>query len=434
MTTIKEDITMNTSPDRQASTIDKHLASANALSHANKVLSITLLVTLISVAGIALPYPILAPLFADGSSPLTQFLNLPSELLLGVVLGIYPLGIILGSSVIGAISDNYGRKRLLTLTLIGSALGYGLTAIAAIFENFLLFCLARLLTGLCEGNIAIARAIAADLHPVIDKTRSFSLISSMGYGGYLLGPLAGGYLIMAGIDAVFWIAALACMLCALLSHFLLPKSLDVPDKHAEGGSSLTLLAQPDLRRFFLLYLFLTVGVNLYYEYYPLHLVREFSYQAVDISWATVFLTTCMIFTSLFINPIIQKKLSHPHAGLLGMMLFGSALAALPFFINQSYLISFALMGAGIAIYNGFLPSYLSHSYEDRAQGKLMGMLVTIFCLGNLLAALIGGVLSMFDVQWALLTGASITFVAGLIFYHGHFKAQIWPFVPTKKPA
>lgn len=393
---------------------------------AKQILYITLLVTLISVAGIALPYPVLAPLFSEGESALTQFMNLPSEILLGVVLGIYPLGIILGSSVIGAISDNYGRKKLLSITLFGSAIGYSLTAIAAINENFLLFAISRLLTGLCEGNIAIARAIAADLHPVIDKTRSFSLVSSMGYGGYLLGPLAGGYLIFYGIGSVFWAAAIACLICAFLSHTLLPDALNKKDDNAETGSSLTLLKQPDLRRFFVLYLFLTMGVNLYYEYYPLHLVRQFDYVPVDISWATVFLTACMICTSIFINPHIQKRLSHASAGILGIILYGLSLAVLPWLTDNSYLITFALMGAGIAIYNGFLPSYLSHCYENRPQGKLMGMLVTIFCLGNLFAALIGGVLSMFDVSWALLLGSAMSFLAGLIFYHGHYIKNIWP--------
>jgi MFS family permease len=84
------------------------------------------------------------------------------------------------------------------------------------------------------------------------------------------------------------------------------------------------------------------------------------------------------------------------------------------------------MGAGIAIYNGFLPTYLSNSYENRAQGKLMGMLVTIFCLGNLFAAIIGGLLSMFNVTWALLLGSVMSFIAGLIFYHGHYIVKIWP--------
>jgi len=134
----------------------------------------------------------------------------------------------------------------------------------------------------------------------------------------------------------------------------------------------------------------------------------------------------MICTSIFINPKIQKRFSHASAGILGVILYGFSLAALPWITNNSYLITFALMGAGIAIYNGFLPSYLSHSYEDKPQGKLMGMLVTIFCLGNLFAALIGGVLSMFDVSWALLLGSAMSFVAGLIFYHGHYVKNIWP--------
>ncbi|PKG75803.1 MFS transporter [Shewanella sp. Choline-02u-19] len=411
----------------------KKMSTRTTQAEAKKILMITLIVTLISVAGIALPYPILAPLFEQGESALTQFQGLPKELLLGIVLGVYPLGIIIGSSFIGALSDSYGRRRLLTLTLVGSGIGYSATAFAALSGNFALFCIARLMTGVCEGNISIARAIAADLHPIIDKTRSFSLISAMGYGGYLLGPLMGGYLIYSGIETVFIVAAIACFLCAGLSHFLMPSSLNETTNAPSNASSLVLLRQVDLRRFFMLYLLLTMGVNLYYEFYPLFLVRQFSYTPVDISWATVFLTACMIFTSIWINPKIQQTMSHARAGLMGVIIFGSALTALPFLTSQLYLICFALMGAGIAIYNGFLPVYLSNSYHNNAQGQLMGMLVTIFCLGNLLAAGLGSILSILDVKWALLSGALVTFFAAAVFFHGHYRAKIWP-QPSSAPA
>lgn len=402
------------------------LTSSNiATVKAQKILAVTLLVTLISVAGIALPYPVLAPLFAEANSELTQFMGLPPELLLGLVLGIYPLGIIIGSSMIGSLSDSFGRKRLLTLTLLGSAVGYGLTAVAALSEQFLLFCLARFFTGLCEGNISIARAIAADLHPTIDKTRSFSLISAMGYGGYLIGPLAGGYLVLLGIDAVFWIAAAACLFCALLSHISLPNSLDIAADNAEKQSSLALLKDAAIRRFCLLYLMLTTGVNLYYEYYPLHLVRQYQYTSVDISWVTVLLTSCMIAASILLNPKIQRRFNHAQAGLIGMLLFATALSLFAFTHSILFMATFALMGVGIAIYNGFLPSYLSTAYEQRPQGQLMGILVTIFCLGNLVAALLGGLFSMFDVRAALLFGAVISALAAALFYHGHYRANLW---------
>ncbi|ASJ97277.1 MFS transporter [Shewanella marisflavi] len=393
---------------------------------AQSILGVTLVVTLISVAGIALPYPVLAPLFHDNSSPLTQFMGLPSEFLMGIVLGIYPLGIIIGGSFIGSWSDTYGRKRLLSLTLVGSAFGYALTALAAYSEHFLLFCLARLLTGICEGNIAIARAIAADLHPQIDKTRSFSLISAMGYGGYLLGPLAGGYLITWGMELVFGAAAIACLLCALLSHQLLPRQLDNPQTNAEKGSSLVLLKEPALRRFFLLYLLLTMGVNFYYEFYPLHLVQQQDFTPAQISWVTVLLTACMIATSIWFTPMLQRKLNHASASLVGITLFGASLACFPYLSNSSYLITFMTIGAGIAIYNSFLPSYLSTAYQTRPQGQLMGMLVTIFCIGNLLAAITGGLLAILDVKLVLLIGAFCAAAAGGVLYHGHFKAQYWP--------
>lgn len=392
---------------------------------AKQILIVTLIVTLISVAGIALPYPVLTPLFAAGDSSLTQFLNLPSELLLGIILGIYPLGIIIGSSIIGSLSDQHGRRRLLTLTLIGSAIGYGLTAVAAISEHFLLFCIARLLTGFCEGNIAIARAIATDLHPTIDKTRSFSLISAMGYGGYLIGPLAGGYLLYLGVDSVFGVAATACLVCAALSHYLLPEKLDITSHNADRCSSLTLLKDPALKQFFIIYLLLTMGVNLYYEFYPLYLVRLFEYTSVEISWATVLLTASMITTSVWVNPFIQRQISHANASLVGVAIFIASLLSFPFIGQPIFLITFITTGAGIAIYNGFLPSYLSTAYQHLPQGQLMGILVSIFCVGNLLAALIGGMLAVFDVRIALLAGSCTTLVAFSLFYLRHHRQNLW---------
>lgn len=78
---------------------------------AKKTLFSVMLVVLFSSAGIALPYPVLAPLFLNEVSPLTTFAGLPSKILLGIILAIYPLGVILGSSVLGAASGIYGRKK-----------------------------------------------------------------------------------------------------------------------------------------------------------------------------------------------------------------------------------------------------------------------------------------------------------------------------------
>ena len=74
--------------------IEKMVMTVSSMekSQAVKALLTMMLVVLLSCAGIALPYPILAPLFLNEVSSLTTFAGIPPKLLLGLILAIYPLG------------------------------------------------------------------------------------------------------------------------------------------------------------------------------------------------------------------------------------------------------------------------------------------------------------------------------------------------------
>ncbi|WP_308602351.1 hypothetical protein [Massilia sp. Dwa41.01b] len=109
------------------------------MKHALLIASACLL-ALLSTVGASLPYPILAPLFgAGGANGLTGFLGLPPELLLGLALMVNPLGLLLGSAVLGPVSDRLGRRRVLLATAIGGAIGHALTAAALALESYPLF-------------------------------------------------------------------------------------------------------------------------------------------------------------------------------------------------------------------------------------------------------------------------------------------------------
>ena len=134
------------------------------MRHPRLVLFAVCSVALMSTVGVALPYPILSPLFIDGPvNAFTHWAGLPPKLLLGIAIALNPLGILLGSVLLGSLSDRYGRRRIMLATLSLAVLGYLLTALAMARDDYPLFALARFATGLCEGNAAIARAIAADL-------------------------------------------------------------------------------------------------------------------------------------------------------------------------------------------------------------------------------------------------------------------------------
>jgi hypothetical protein len=80
------------------------------------------LLGLLSTTGASLPYPILPPLFIDGAPDgLTNFLGLPPKLLFALALMVNPVGLLLGTAVLGSLSDRYGRRPLLLATAVGAA-------------------------------------------------------------------------------------------------------------------------------------------------------------------------------------------------------------------------------------------------------------------------------------------------------------------------
>lgn len=87
------------------------------------------LLALLSTTGASLPYPILPPLFVSAApDDFTHFLGLPAKLLFAVALMVNPIGLLLGTAVLGSLSDRYGRRPMLLITALGAAVGHVLTA------------------------------------------------------------------------------------------------------------------------------------------------------------------------------------------------------------------------------------------------------------------------------------------------------------------
>ena len=372
-----------------------------------------LLVTLLGCAGIALPYPILAPLFMDGgTNGLNSFMGLPAEILLGIALAVYPFGILIGSAFIGALSDSYGRKKVLVWTLFISIIGYFISAYAIIHESFILFIASRFFTGLCEGNVAIARAIALDLGETIDKTRAMSLISAATFLGWFVGPLAGGYLAVYGSEVAFEAGGIAIGVCMVLAMLAIKETNVVENDKSfftlvKSHNSFHLLKHPILFGMFIFQLCFTLGLNAFYEFYPVWLVAERDFVAKDIGHITATLTVFMTLTSLFVVTGLKNKIGIK-AALVGAMLTGSIfMGILPQTDALLMLIVFALTGVCISIYNGLLPVFISDTVKDVGNGALMGLITVTFCIANTVIALVG--------SYALQFGAAVPMYMGCVF-------------------
>ena len=154
-----------------------------------------LVVVFLGFLGISMPYLIFPALFLNPAySILPESYGYTSHaLLLGITLAAYPLGQFIGSPILGALSDDYGRKKLLAGSLFLNALCNLLTGLALHWQYVELLIISRFASGLMEGNIAIARAMASDLKS-LSKHTTFGKINAAASIAYLVGPFLGGLL------------------------------------------------------------------------------------------------------------------------------------------------------------------------------------------------------------------------------------------------
>ncbi len=379
-----------------------------------------MLVSFLGTAGIALPYPVLSPLFLDPAyaNELTSYLGLPPKILLGILLALYPLGLIIGSSVIGALSDVYGRKPVLIITLLGAIAGYGLTGFAAGIESYPLFALARFLVGICEGNIAVSRAIALELHPEINRTRAISLLYAVNYAGWLIGPLAGGYLMVLGVANVFYIAAGVTLLATVVVQFAIAAPSHAPEENSLWGAmkrenSLGLLRVQAMRPLLIYHFLFTLGLNAFYEFYPLWLVERFQYNSIQIGWGTVAITGAMIVSSVYAVTTAENRFGPMGTVRRASLVLAGILLLLPLATENTLYPTFLACGATVALANGVFPAYMANRFEEHGLGRVQGLLTTNFCVANVIAALFGSVIALAGVGWALTTGGVLMLLASL---------------------
>lgn len=375
------------------------------------------LLGLLSTTGASLPYPILPPLFAAGTvNDLTGFLGLPPKLLFGIALMINPLGLLIGSAMLGPVSDRLGRRRVLLITAVGAAVGHALTAAALVAQSYPLFLLARFVTGLLEGNGSIMRAMLAERLAGGLRNHALSWLNGAFHLGWLVGPLLAGFTVGAGITVPFTIAAGALLLGAGLAALALERETIT----AQAGSwwtvarerhSLTLLRHTPLRTLFVLHFAYACGVASFYEFFPLWLVDIGRYDTRRIALVNMGMCAVMTFAALFAG---RASTLEPRRRASGQAaLAAAAILAVGFGNLWIGLAAIVLFGLPHAYYNATLQGWSAEQFAAHGQGAVMGLLSTTFCLANIVMALAGGVLTLFDTRLVLIVGGLLAAWAAL---------------------
>lgn len=147
----------------------------------------------------------------------------------GLLAALYSLMQFVFAPLLGSLSDRYGRRRVILLSLLGSGLDYLLLALA---PNIAWFFVGRILAGITASNFAAATAYIADISPPEKRAANFGLVGAAFGLGFILGPALGGLLGNVGLRVPFVVAGVLTLINWGYGWFVLPESLAPENRRA----------------------------------------------------------------------------------------------------------------------------------------------------------------------------------------------------------
>jgi DHA1 family tetracycline resistance protein-like MFS transporter len=134
----------------------------------------------------------------------------------------YAITQFLFAPLIGNLSDKFGRRPIILISLFAFSMDYLLLAFAPTI-TWLFF--GRVIAGLTGASITTATAYIADISTPENRAKNFGMIGAAFGLGFIIGPVLGGLLGHFGSRIPFYAAAVLCMMNFLYGYFILPESL-----------------------------------------------------------------------------------------------------------------------------------------------------------------------------------------------------------------
>jgi DHA1 family tetracycline resistance protein-like MFS transporter len=332
-------------------------------------LAAVFLAILLDLIGFGMILPLI-PFYAE------RFQASPLEI--GLVFASYSLAQLLVAPPLGRLSDRYGRRPLMLLSIAGSVAANLMFAWAT---SLVMLLAARTLAGAAAGNYGIAQAYVADVTPPEKRSRAMGLVGAAFGLGFILGPALGGLLSRISLQAVPLAAAALSLVNLAIAWGALRESLPPAERRPPGEAALfdwrdlrAIWANLPLRRLMLLFFLVMFCFSIMEATLALYCKASFGWGDRETSWLFTYVGLLLVLVQGGLLGPLARRFGDRRLVLAGIALMAAGLVLLPAVAKLPWLLgSMLLLALGSGVHNPSLLALLSRLAGRRAQGETIGV-------------------------------------------------------------
>lgn len=364
------------------------------------------------------PHPPLLPFWAQrlGASPVG----------IGLIFTMYALAQFLFTPVLGSLSDRYGRRPVILVSLLVEALSLALSALAGALPLLLV---ARFIGGAGASNIGSAQAVVADVTPPQGRARGMGLIGAAIGLGFVVGPALGGILAALGPAVPFWVAMLVALVNALLVLCFLPETrwtgaFSPPGAARPPARGMALAGWRQVRRHPLVARLVVVNLLFTMAFIAMETVfvlltqQNFGWTARQNGYLFTYIGLLIVLMQGAAVGQLARHWGERRLLLAGLVLLAAGLALLPWSTNVASLV--AVLGI-VSLADGavtpMLSTLLSFASAPEARGETLGLTQGVVGLARVIGPLAAGTAFAIKGPGApFLAGSALVMLAALIVF------------------
>ncbi len=400
--------------------------------------------------GIVIPIlPLYAKAIADHPSPwmaqVDRFLGLggagttPGAFWAGVAFLAFSLMQFIATPILGRVSDLVGRKPVLWISLIGTAVGYVMLALTSRFEWVLA---ARVLDGITGGNLSVAQAAMADSSKPEERSKVMGMIGAAFGLGFVLGPALAGVLsgsamglrMLAthGWHLPFFVAAGLSLLASLMVIFWMPETLTdevrsrAKTEESRGHALIQAMKRPGMTQIMAIALLAMAGFSMMEGTFALLAHARFDFHQREVGYLFAYIGILIVLYQGGLVRMVAKRIPERVALWAGLLLMALSLPFLPTAPwKWPFLLVLIPMAWGSGMNTTATSALASRLTPAEDQGGLFGTMNAMTGLGRIVGPLAGTfVFARWGGHATYLASAGVVVVALLLAFT----------LPRKEPA